>query len=172
VDGTGYITPRQEAVTDVATFDHLFIRDDDGREHEVELEDFGARLRIGNRVSVVLATGNRAAERPILVMNEDTRKHFYSTRVLRDLLKPSFLWALFHAALVVVIAMGLAFPLLDEGDVLGSVLATVFCLYWIGGNRLTVAAIRAGLFKMGGTAKELHRQVTGPGGGQPASVGV
>jgi hypothetical protein len=173
VNGTGYITPRQEAVKDVTTFDTLFVRDDDGTEHEVEMEDFGLSLRIGNRVSVVRASGARGDERPILLYNEDTRKHFYSTRVMRDLLKPSFLWAIFHAALVVIIAGGLAFPLLDEGEVLGSVLATVFCLYWIGGNRLTVGAVRAGLFAMGATARALVARVArDSNGGQPASVGV
>ncbi|MGE0621580.1 MAG: hypothetical protein AB7I04_02070 [Pseudomonadales bacterium] len=172
VGGTGYITPRQEAVKDTTTFDHLFIRDDEGREHEVELEDFGLRLRIGNRITVVQATGARGSERPVLLYNENTRKHFYSTRVMRDLLKPSFLWALVHAGLVALIMGGLSFPLLDRGEVLGSVLATAFCLYWIGGNRLTVGAIRAGLFDMGAASKALVRQVSGEAGGQPTSAAV
>jgi hypothetical protein len=170
VGGHGYITPRQEAVKDITTFDHLFVRDDTGQEHEVELEDFELRLRPGNRITVVRATGARGNERPILLYNQDTRKHFYSTRVMRDLLKPSFLWALLHAGLVAMIAMGLGFPLVDRGEVLASSLTIVFCMYWIGGNRLTVAAIRAGLFDMGSTAKALVAQVSGSSGGEPETA--
>ena len=143
------------------TFDTLFVRDDTGMEHEVELEDFGLRARIGNRLTVMLADGPRAGGRPILVHNDDTRKYFYSTRVMRELLKPSFIWALVNAALVFVIAKELALPLLDDGEWFGSALITSFCLYWIGGNRLTVAAIRAGRFNSSKASKQLVRQVAG-----------
>lgn len=159
VGGYGYITPRKEAVKDVTTFDTLFVRDDAGVEHEIELEDFGLRARLGNRVTIVLADGARAAARPILCYNEDTRKAFTSTRVLRELLKPSFVWALVNAALIYVVATEVALPLLDEGEVLGSVLVSSFCIYWIGGNRLTVAALRAGRFESGKVRKQLIRQL-------------
>jgi hypothetical protein len=159
IGGHGYITPRQEAVKDITTFDTLFVRDDAGVEHEVELEDFGLRARIGNRLTVMLADGPRAGGRPILVHNDDTRKYFYSSRVMRELLKPSFIWALVNAALIFVIGKELALPWLDEGDVLASVLVSTFCLWWIGGNRLTVAAIRAGLFHSTKASKQLVRLV-------------
>lgn len=161
VGGHGYITPRQEAVKDITTFDTLFVRDDTGVEHEVELEDFGLRARIGNRLTVMLANGPRAGGRPILVHNDDTRKYFYSTRVMRELFKPSFIWALVNAALIFVIAKELALPLLDDGDVFGSVLVSSFCIYWIGGNRLTVAAIRAGRFNSSKASRQLVRLVAG-----------
>lgn len=159
VGGHGYITPRKEAVKDITTFDTLFVRDDDGLEHEIELEDFGFSARIGNRVTILRAEGARADDRPICCYNEDTRKHFFSTRVMRDLLKPSFVWALVNAALIYVIAAELALPLLDAGEVLGSVLVSAFCIYWIGGNRLTVAAVRAGLFSAGKVPGQLVRQI-------------
>ena len=162
VDGTDFTTPvHVDVKTATTTYDTVFIQDDEGREHAVEFVDFRLMARAGNQISIVSANGPRAVGgRNFLVYNHSTGQHFFQDKVIRDLMRPSFRWAILNAALL-VLASAIVAAMLDRHEPFLAGVVTALGLYWIGGNRLTVGWVRGSRFLKGGVSKDLVKQLAG-----------
>ena len=83
--------------------DQLFLIDEQGQEHDFQLQNFNLACRKDNKLTVVFASEkgkNKGYD--IIVYNHSTRKSFFNIPVLSLLHRPSILWDSIYLAVVFI----------------------------------------------------------------------
>ena len=173
VDGRGTITidPIKSTTT---VGDTVFIEDDDGTEHAVQLTDFDLAVRTGNRLSVKAFAPPRDDSGWIMfAYNHSTRTPYLQQDVAKRLLRPSFLWLLLTIlGLIGAWSLTSMLPTESSIDFGGKIIYVLAGATWIEFFRRSVARLRLARFKNSAAYSKFVQQVAEERPVTASSVGI
>ncbi len=147
--GTGYTAPVSGSVQSKTTrYQTMFLTDEEGREHTVELVDFLVPCKEGHKLSLfLLMTGGANVGSYFRAYNHNTGQHYEHTKAVRSEMFP---WKIF-TALTALLAVWIFFiGISEDGNGFGEVLFITVIVTAIGGGLLwVVGAVLAFIRSLG-----------------------